>query len=168
MRKERKIRFGFGNRKNPPPPESPRIAKLLETVSSLKRWELVKILWLDACVGRRKNPAKLLNKDFATYAEQVGYYLTCLTDHRYNEYHLIVALERIDEVPEEELRIDIFCVPLPMIRKIVRLEEKEMKITVKGKAYVKTPIPTLKLKYAKIIPDSTGGAKLILAKKVKE
>jgi len=162
------VRFGFGNRKNPPPPESQRIAQLLDVIKRLSTWELVKIIWLDACIGRRKNPLRLQNRDFATYAEQVGYFLTCLTDHRYNEYHLIIALEKIDEVPDEELHVDIFSVPLPSVRRIVRLEEKKQQLKHKGVKIKRVAIPTIKLKLARVEKSRDGSVKIILNKRVKE
>jgi len=148
--------------------ESDRIARLLDVVKNLHPWELVKVVWLDACIGRRKNPLRLTNRDFATYSEQVGYFLTCLTDHRYNEYHIIIALEKIDEIPEEEMRVDIFSVPLPSVRKVISLEEKKQGVKYKDAKVERVPVPTINLKLAHIERRGDGSMKIILKKRVKE
>jgi len=155
------MQFGFGRRPKPPDPDSPHIAQLLEIIKGLEKGELVEVIWLDACIARERKIGSLKNHDFATYKRTPGYFCALVTDHRYNQYHLILAIEETDGF-DESARYDITSIPLAIVMSIKRPSGKQAQAAVKGRRIARVPVKTIRLKWGEVVKLDRHGSKIIL------
>lgn len=118
------MRYGFGHRAKLPSPDLCHITGMLEDIKGLKRGESIEVVWLDACIARGRNPDSLKNRDFATYKREVGYFCDLVTDHRYNQYHLIIAVGGVKD--------DIMSIPLTIVMSVKQYEGKKGQLAMKG------------------------------------
>lgn len=153
------MKFGFGKRKNAPDAESPRLKELLEIIRALKPGELIEVIWIDACISRDRKVSALRNHDFATYKKTPGYFCALANDHRYNQYHLILAIEETDGF-DEKARYDITSIPLSIVMSIK--PQKQGQVTDKGRHVLRVPIKMIKMKRAQVKKLDRFGEKIIL------
>jgi hypothetical protein len=177
--------FGFGKKEptdiETAAAESTRIADLLAIIKTLKQGELIEVCWLDASIARNRDISNLENKEFATYKRTPGYFAKLVTDHRYNEYHLILVVEETDFSTGFEMnrRYDIMSIPLGIVRKIKRemkqgqiLTKRDKSLRLKGSrrspgeadAIQRIVVSAVSMRWGRIKPLDRNGAKIILSK----
>lgn len=161
--------------------ESVRIAELLGVIKTLKQGELIEVLWLDAAIARNRDITNLENKEFATYKRTPGYFAKLVTDHRYNEYHLILVVEETDFSTGFEMnrRYDIMSIPLGIVRKIKReskqgqiMTKRDKSLRLKGSrrspgeadAIQRIVVSAVSMRWGHIKPLDRNEAKIILSK----
>lgn len=100
--------------------EKNRVQNLLKLCEKLKKWEPIKIVWIDASFIRNVPPEQPV--DFTSHAEQLGYFHSVKYDSQLDEHFILIALIKYRDV---NTKTHFISIPLSSVRKIIRVKEAE-------------------------------------------